>query len=95
MEFERDKTICMMCGWRGRESEILSAPNPFEPGGKIWGCPKCKRIEQFRPVCAHKDCWNGLQTWVKVQGEYIGFCEKHAQEIESKRKKEGRRSNDI
>jgi hypothetical protein len=46
---DQDQEVFCACGWTGSPEEVLRAKNPFKPSEFIYGCPRCKQIEQFKP----------------------------------------------
>ena len=41
---------CVKCGWRGMNSGLLSAANPFEADEYVIGCPDCRGIDTIIEV---------------------------------------------
>lgn len=41
---------CEVCEWVGSMSEVLTAPNPFEEGSYVEGCPNCKMVDTIRNI---------------------------------------------
>jgi hypothetical protein len=68
------------CGWIGEESEILTAPNPFDPGDTVVGCPLCKEVGDFDELCDEPGCNRttscGFQT---KDGGYRRTCHEHSE----------------
>lgn len=65
------------CGWRGEESEILVAPDPFNPGSEITACPKCREIGTTRVACDEPDCWDESTCGTPTPTGYRNTCDKH------------------
>jgi hypothetical protein len=53
---QSDKVRCEECGWTGLDEDILVAPNPFDPSTKIHGCPSCRDVVNFVPLCDEPGC---------------------------------------
>ena len=66
------------CGWFGRESDLLKAPHPFEPGEEVWGCPRCHEIGYER-ACDEEGCWNRGDCGTPTENSYKWLCSKHYQ----------------
>lgn len=47
---------CGECGALVTETELLHAPNPFDPGDTITGCPHCRLVPTFDRLCDHGGC---------------------------------------
>ena len=47
---------CQACDWIGSSSNLLTAPNPFDPSADCWGCPNCKAIDDLLNVCDEPGC---------------------------------------
>ena len=47
-----------VCRWRGKESELLRAPSPFDATIEITACPNCKEIGGCMQACETHDCWH-------------------------------------
>jgi hypothetical protein len=72
------KFACDVCGWTGTSNDVLSAPNPFDPQGTIYGCPECKEVEQFKRVCDFADCWDSNIAGGKpTENGYMFLCSEH------------------
>lgn len=75
---EPNKRICPECRATMRESELLTAPNPFDPGCTITGCPKC-----FQPIlplvaCEEPGCWEHATCGFRSgDGPYLRTCYAH------------------
>lgn len=74
-----DKLICEECGWRGTESEMLTAPNPFDHTAEIYGCPNCRNVDTLICACEHEGCWRGVSAGTPTtDGGYTQTCHEHA-----------------
>ena len=49
------------CTWRGPESDLLSAVNPFEPLERHYACPECKAIDSTEMECEVYEA--SIQPW--------------------------------
>lgn len=68
---------CTECGWKGTINEELEAPNPFDPGELIYGCPHCKSINTCVGVCMVKKCWEYTSCGTPTKIGYLHTCGKH------------------
>jgi hypothetical protein len=53
---EEHRWGCIECGWVGTEEMKLRAPSPFDKLVTITGCPQCREIELFEPLCDAMGC---------------------------------------
>jgi hypothetical protein len=68
---------CTECGWIG--SELLTAPNPFDPEDVICGCPECRSVDDFEPVCDEVGCdKDATSGWPSPTG-YRWTCHNHSE----------------
>jgi hypothetical protein len=72
--------FCEECNWRGTETELLSANNPFDPEYVIVGCPKCKEINTMRAACDEPDRWKEATCGFPVEEpqRYRNTCYQHS-----------------
>jgi hypothetical protein len=75
---EKEKVFCEECGWRGREFEMLSAPNAFDPIETIYGCPECKSVGSLIVACDEPECWRETSCGVQTDAGYRRTCLEHA-----------------
>lgn len=78
---ERYRLRCPTCGWIGRWSELLTAPDPFIEKSRIRACPKCKDVfgTQQEHLCETDDCPERAGGGYPFpNGEYRFLCYKHA-----------------
>lgn len=69
---------CNECDWRGRESEILTAQNPFRSEAyTINGCPKCGEVEDFTNVCDEPGCKRDAGCGWPSPAGYRRTCGEH------------------
>lgn len=65
------------CTWHGLDSEVLTAPDPFDAGEQLTGCPKCKSVNTLREVCDEPDCWEFSSCGTPTAKGYRRTCHKH------------------
>ncbi len=65
------------CGWHGNSDDTLRAPNPFDPEEVIWGCPKCKTVNEIYPACDEEGCWEPTTCGTPTEAGYRTTCGKH------------------
>jgi hypothetical protein len=53
---ERDKWQCRECSHIMLTADVLHAPNPFEPGDEMLGCPSCKLPNTVDMLCDEPGC---------------------------------------
>ncbi len=70
------KFICVECKHRLIEGDMLIGLNPFKDE-EIFGCPKCKAINNFEKVCDHIDCWEYVSTGTPTSDGYKFLCGAH------------------
>lgn len=71
------KMRCNDCDWRGSETEMLTAPNPFDPTVHVTGCPRCKDIGTLLYACDELDCWKDASCGFPTTTGYRHTCGKH------------------
>lgn len=71
------KIKCNECVWRGLESEMLTAPNPFDADDSIIGCPQCKSVNSLFNACDEPGCWLSVSCGTPTPGGYRSTCGKH------------------
>lgn len=76
---EKDKVICRTCEWRGRQSEMLQAPSPFDAEDALLGCPQCKEVNCLYPACDEPECWQVVCCGTPSHDGYRATCSKHRQ----------------
>lgn len=73
-----DKWKCFYwrCGWHGNDDELLSAPDPFNPGETMYACPKCRETD-IVSGCDEPGCTKeGTCGWPSPSG-YRRTCVDH------------------
>ena len=90
------KWVCVACGWRGKDDELLEAKSPFRDDDVLIACPSCKLTDGFTEACDMEDCWcdasggypmkNGSMTFSgdDTRDDYLRTCSKHAPNVELK-----------
>ena len=73
-----EKRVCGGCGWRGLDTEVLAAPNPFAPSETIHGCPKCSALDTMWLACDELECWRPVTCGTPIKDGYRRTCGKHA-----------------
>lgn len=73
------KTICQerRCGWQGMISEVLCDANPFDRTDNIYGCPKCKAVQEFCMACDEPGCWLPVCAGTPTLDGYRQTCGTH------------------
>ena len=69
--------ICSECGQKTAESELLTAPNPFNPEDTICGCPKCLSAGEFVGACDEPGCNEESSMGTPTPTGYRHTCYKH------------------
>lgn len=65
------------CGWIGTESEMLTAPNPFDPEDTLCGCPLCREVNNLRSCCDEPECFEPDTCGTPTPEGYRRTCGKH------------------
>ncbi len=69
---------CTECREISNHGDLLTAPNPFDAKYEISGCPHCREIEKFEPICDEPGCdWAVSAGWKTADGGYRNTCYKH------------------
>ena len=72
--------LCGGCGHVCYDKLILTAPNPFDAGDTVNGCPECKAVDSFTRACGHDGCLS--EASVGTPGafgfRYVWTCWKHS-----------------
>jgi hypothetical protein len=80
------KVICVNrgCNWRGMETELLTAQDPFDVEEILTACPRCKGIFELRIACDEPGCWYEVTCGTPTPNGYRQTCGKHAPKGDSK-----------
>jgi len=77
MILEKEKSACN-CGWKGMDSELLKAKNPFEPEDTVYACPECKELEgSYFSSCDEPACWRETTCGTPTANGYRRTCSEH------------------
>ena len=68
-------TECDHC--MNEESELLSAPNPFDAANEVYGCPACKEVNCFTNICDEPGCNDDASCGFPTETGYRHTCGKH------------------
>jgi hypothetical protein len=72
------KRIFCGCGWRGELSQLLRAPNPFDPLDEVTACPNCKTLEgTTQHACDEPGCWKEVTCGTPTPNGYRSTCGQH------------------
>ena len=76
------KLICTerRCDWRGNVDGVLRAPDPFNPGVDIIGCPDCKAHSSIHMACDEPGCWSVADCGTPTSDGYRETCGEHMPE---------------
>ncbi len=67
----------LRCPWIGTEEQSLKAPNPFDAGDEVIGCPHCKSIGTIIYVCDEPGCWKDSTCGTPTLEGYRSTCGEH------------------
>jgi hypothetical protein len=71
------KWRCRECDWRGGDSDLLRAPNPFDREDILIGCSKCKQAETMVLVCDEDGCLQDATCGTPTPMAYRHTCHRH------------------
>jgi hypothetical protein len=79
------KLVCddRRCGWHGEDTEMLTAPNPFNPEFNIHACPKCREIGVLSQACDEPGCWKASTCGTPTAAGYRRTCGRHMPPFEN------------
>lgn len=71
---------CTECAARVPHMQALQAANPFETGGIIFACPRCKEANTLETACVVDGCHNPTSIGTPNRGgyRYVCLCSTHA-----------------
>ena len=77
----QNKWRCKSCNEISDHRTLLRAPNPFDSGDVITGCPHCKQFEGFELLCDEDGCQEVYTSgWPSPEG-YRVTCHKHWKQV--------------
>lgn len=71
------KYKCQECGWKGVESQVLTAKNPFDDAQEITGCTECSEVESMALACEAPGCWRDATCGTLSKAGYKQTCYDH------------------
>lgn len=71
------KQCCNLCGWTGLSSDRLIAKNPFDPERNLTGCPTCKSVDDFVPICDFEGCYEEASCEIQSERGSKLVCPEH------------------
>ena len=75
--FNKKKVRCEECGWHDYKGRYLTAPNPFDKGEIITGCPQCGSVDSMQAVCDEPRCKMPVSCGTPTKDGYRCTCSKH------------------
>ena len=72
-----DKYICGDCGEKIKRDQLLRADHPFRKTDVIYGCPRCKGVQELYRACDDNDCWLKTTGNINTAQGYLCVCSKH------------------
>ena len=76
---------CECCDETSLESELLTAPSPFDPEETLTGCPRCLSADGFEMLCEIGDCQKTATCGgPALDGVYRQTCGAHADWLHQK-----------
>ncbi len=94
MEAHIEKTNryrCNDCNHVFTDDEVLVGKNPFQEEYTIYGCPNCKEVEDFIPLCQWGECSNHASAGIPYEDDYYHVCGDHYFRLASGNKNDGRK----
>lgn len=68
---------CRGCKTIVDATDVLTAPNPFEPSESIQGCPTCRSVDQFTLLCDEFQCDREASCGTPTASGYRQTCGEH------------------
>ena len=68
---------CDECETMFDQKDLLEAPNPFDEGDLIFGCPECREVNSTTLLCEVEGCPSIASCGTPVAGGYAQTCCKH------------------
>lgn len=69
---------CDECEEIFNETDLLTAPNPFNANETVAGCPACKSVNCFTNICDEPGCTRPASCGFPVPGGYRRTCYDHS-----------------
>jgi len=79
---EKKEWRCRECGTVTLETELLTAPSPFDAADTLTACPECKEVNDFYEVCDEPGCTREACCGFPAGPEFGGYrrtCFEHSQ----------------
>ena len=76
-KYDSNRWFCAGCSRILRESELLTAKNPFRDGDVIVGCPHCGSVNQMDGVCEVAGCNSVATCGTPTADGYRRLCGRH------------------
>lgn len=72
------KYVCTnsSCRWHGEDTEILTAPDPFNEGCTLQACPEC-REQSLTAGCDEPQCRDEATCGTPTPDRYRVTCSRH------------------
>lgn len=78
-KLDKKKCECNECCHITTYDLLLKAKHPFQDNETIYGCPKCKNIECFNPICDEPGCTEPVTCGYPTETlGYRNACYKHS-----------------
>jgi hypothetical protein len=78
--------VCEQCHWKGPESQLLSAPHPFQAPDLMLGCPQCREADKLTRLCDEPGCWERVVGGSSSPTGYRFTCHTHfPRDVENKK----------
>ena len=68
---------CEECDLVSADSEVLTAPDPFTMGWKLFACPKCREVNRLRRACDVAGCPRESTQGTPTAEGYMWTCYDH------------------
>lgn len=80
MKLAPHRWLCQECNVISFRSGLLRAPSPFDPDDVLTGCPSCRSIGPFDPICDVAKCRASTTCGTPTPTGYRFTCSKHRPE---------------
>jgi len=64
------------CQWHGDETNVLDAPDPFNPGARLIACPACRQ-QTLQVCCDEPGCFEPATYGTPITNGYRRTCRAH------------------